>query len=87
MHSFWKWAYKKVKTKARNSHLAVYHNDIKCPTCNEWFSISGITSNHTITHSSCDTYSFTTCGQCKHTSKWNLVAFPFPALVTKDNGL
>lgn len=82
MKSFWSRIYKYSKDKVREEHLAKWHNDIKCPNCNEWFSVSGIQYKHD--QESIWFGCICTCGQCNYKSYWNLEAFPFPALADKD---
>lgn len=77
MYKLWKWLFIKARSNFRSAHLNVYHNDIKCENCKNWFSISGIDHNHSYDNK--DFGYSVTCGQCGHMSHWNCVAFPFPA--------
>ncbi len=74
-----------AKQKYRDVHLDTYYNDIKCPNCNEWFSITGIQHKHQYVKPEPWFGYAVECGNCKHLSYWNCVAFPFPARC-KDNG-
>ena len=75
MIKLWKWLYTLSRKKVKQEHLNKYHCDIKCPNCNEWFSISGV--NHKHEHISEPDFGFhVRCGQCGHDSYWNAVAAP-----------
>ena len=65
------WLFKKSKSMYKEEHLKHHHSDIKCPQCNEWFSISGIEHKHNNSYiEDIDIYSCY-CGKCGHTSYWN----------------
>ena len=83
---FYSKLYKWSKKKYREKHLDIHYNDIKCPNCKEWFSISGIENKHSYLHPQPDFGSHVKCGQCGHDSYWNLVAFPFP-VSCDENGM
>lgn len=72
---FWKWLHKISKQKVKEQHLNKYHNDIKCPNCKEWFSISGVENKHECL-SKPDFGFHVKCGKCSHQSYWNAVAAP-----------
>lgn len=67
----------KVKKSIRNRHLNKGHVDIKCPNCNEWFSISGVEKNHIVVNMP-EFGSHVKCGKCGEESFWNAVAAPIP---------
>lgn len=86
MLKLWKWLYKLSERKIRDEHLSRYYNDIKCPNCKQWFSVSGKFYKHKQDimadwGSSCE------CGNCGHISYWNQVALPFPALADEDGNI
>ena len=72
--------YKKLflwsRKKFREIHMELYKNDIKCPFCNEWFSISGIEHKHEYADPQPEFGVHVRCGQCKRNSYWNLVIAP-----------
>lgn len=72
-----------IKKIYRKAYLEISRCDIKCPECNIWYSESLITGKNELNDTDVG-YSFK-CGQCKKTSYWNTVAFPFPARC-KENG-
>lgn len=75
----WEWVFKKAREQYREAHMDKYKNDIKCPHCNEWFSVSGIDYKHE--HVDEPDFGFhVKCGKCQGESYWNAVAFPFLAL-------
>jgi len=82
-----KW-YKKLylhsKEKIQTRHLAKYGCDLKCPCCNEWFSVSGVEYKHV--HEAMSFGSACTCGQCGTKSYWNMEAAPVP-LLSDENGV
>jgi hypothetical protein len=80
----WKWLHQFSEKKYKEAHLNKYHSDIKCPNCEEWFSISGIKHNHEAV-SKPDWGFHVKCGLCKHESYWNAVAAPV-LLIAKPNG-
>ena len=67
-----------AKKSYKKEHLRKTGNDIKCPNCKEWFSISGIQYEHK--YQGREYGCSCTCGQCGYVSNWNLEAFPFPTL-------
>jgi hypothetical protein len=77
-YRFYKKLYKWSRRKFRDAHLDRYKNDIKCPFCKEWFSISGIDYKHEYIKPEPEWGTHVRCGQCGRDSYWNLVAFPFP---------
>lgn len=78
MSKFWQWALRLSKKKIMEQHLKEVGNDIKCPNCNEWFSVSGVDHKHT-SHN--EEFGVSTeCGKCNHWSYWNLDAAPVPLL-------
>ena len=84
MRKFWESVFKFSRKKYREEHMNKYHIDIKCPNCNEWFSITTIDYEYERVAEyewgdSCK------CGKCGYISHWNLCAFPFPAL-SDENG-
>ena len=78
MDRFWKWLLLLSKRKVKERHLRKVGNDIKCPHCNEWFSISGVEFKHK--HFDEVFGSCAECGKCEQISYWNLVAAPMPLL-------
>lgn len=70
MGGFWKWLFLLAKAKFKEAHLNTYYSDIKCPGCQEWFSISGIENKHEKEWSG-KGYWVATCGQCKTVSNWS----------------
>jgi len=67
----YRWSRQKVRTHSLKKHGC----DIKCPNCNEWFSVSGIDWKHE--HVSEPDWGFhVRCGKCGHESYWNAVAAP-----------
>lgn len=72
---FWKWLYRLSRRKIMECHLEKHHNDIKCPNCRQWFSISGVDDKHE--HVAEPEWGFSVkCGGCGHISHWNAVAAP-----------
>ena len=72
---FWTWLFKLSRRKVREAHMKKHHNDIKCPNCNHWFSVSGVDANHA--EIAKPKWGFSVmCGACKHVSHWNAVAAP-----------
>lgn len=79
MRFAFEWMYKKLHqfsaNKVKELHLKKYGADIKCPNCNQWFSISGIGNKHE--HVSKPEFGYhVKCGACNHESYWNAVAAP-----------
>ena len=71
-YKIFKWLFIYSKNKIKESHLSLYHNDIKCDFCNEWFSISGVEYQHTYfdaNYGDIEVYG-TECGKCHNTSYW-----------------
>lgn len=67
------WLEKKYKAK----HMEIYKNDLKCPNCQEWMSISGLKGNHlSLDHVTVDGVEGIKCGQCGHNSYWNYSIAP-----------
>ena len=81
---FWKYIFLMSKRRFKRAHLNRVHNDIKCPTCKEWFSISGIEHNHKLEVEPDKGYDVCTCGQCEEKSYWSSDIAPFPVLVNKE---
>jgi hypothetical protein len=79
-----KWLYLKLKKQVRENHLKRHHNDIKCPNCKQWFSVTGVEGKHEREDVG-DWGVKCKCGGCGYISHWNIVAFPFPAL-SDDKG-
>ena len=73
---FLRWLYKIIHKKLHQQHLEVYKSDIKCPRCNEWFSITGVFHKHAYTETQPDWGASVICGQCKEHSHWNLEIAP-----------
>ena len=68
--NLWKWLYNLSSRKIQDNHLKKTGSDIKCPNCNDWFSVSGI--NHEHTHISKPEWGYhLKCGKCNHDSYWN----------------
>lgn len=67
----------------RKEHLRVHKNDIKCPNCNEWYSLSGINHKHYIEDTEFGVK--TSCGQCSYASFWNLEIAPV-AILCNESG-
>lgn len=84
-YKLWSWLYKLSKKSIKRSILNRYHNDIKCPNCREWFSVSGVEYKHTHTRTPDTDLSACTCGQCGYTSYWSPFIAPFPVL-TDEKG-
>lgn len=80
MYKFWKWLFKLSRDRFKEAHLDRHKNDIKCPNCNEWFSISGVDYKHEHLDPINDECSTVKCGKCKHISNWNLCVAPCPIL-------
>lgn len=81
--SMWSKIYNYSKEKLREKHLTKYSVDLKCPNCNEWFSISAINYKHL--HEPVWFGSACTCGQCSHKSYWNMTTAAAP-LLSDDMG-
>lgn len=81
---FWKWLYLLAEKKSRETHLHRHHNDLKCPRCRMWFSVSGLKYNHKFAdvHSP---FIRVTCGQCGKVSNWSSAIAPVLVEVD-DNG-
>lgn len=82
--SFWRWVYRLAKLKFREAHLSRIHNDIKCPGCKEWFSITGMDNKHTHEREPNSGLSICTCGQCGTKSYWSAHIAPFPVRVDES---
>jgi C4-type Zn-finger protein len=80
---FWKWLYFLAKKKIKEAHLVKHHNDMKCPNCNEWHSISGLKYNHDFLER-VDGIISTRCGQCQKVSYWNQEIAPVLVLCNRD---
>lgn len=74
-----KFLHKRVENAIREDHLKQRGNDIRCPGCNTWFSVSALYHKHERIADK-DWGCSIKCGKCDGVSHWNLVAFPFPAL-------
>lgn len=83
MDKLWRWLFKYSRKRIKRSHIEKHHNDIKCPNCKEWFSISGIEYKHS-TISQPDFGFHVKCGKCEHESYWNAVAAPVMLLCDKN---
>ena len=68
--------------KVKENHLKKTGNDIKCPNCNEWFSVSGVKYKHKYENK--NTLGYRTCGQCKHVSIWSYNLAPVAILVDEN---
>ena len=81
-YAFWRWVYLLAEKKSKQIHLKRHGNDIKCPRCKEWFSVSGLKYNHTFGQEN-DLFIVVRCGQCGCVSNWspNIA----PVLVRVDN--
>ena len=75
-----------IREELKKEHLKIRHNDIKCPYCNEWFSISEIRFKHKIYDKNKENPEVVTCtcGQCKFTSYWNTAIAPVLVRCNKD---
>ena len=80
MYKLWKWLFLRSKKELKDISLNKYHNDIKCPYCNEWFSISGVEYKHKILAEN-ELFIPIICGQCKNQSNWSPHIAPFLVLV------
>ena len=70
------------KSKIKENHLKHHKTDIKCPNCDEWYSVSGVEYNHKIETVE---YGYSTiCGQCGTKSYWNTEAAPVLILCDED---
>jgi len=70
-------------------HLKRTGTDIKCPSCNEWFSVSGVKYKHKKrfydpVNMNELSYYVCSCGQCGHESKWTGDLAPFLVLLQDD---
>lgn len=81
----WSKLYLFSKKKVQENHLTKWGCDLKCPSCDEWFSVSAVEYKHT--HEAIWFGSICTCGQCKHKSYWNMMAAPVPLLCDENGGL
>lgn len=74
-----------LKKEYREVHLKERGSDIKCPSCNEWASLSGIyyKHDHSWVDINGDDVFVWGCGQCGRVSYWNLDMAPFPVLVNE----
>ena len=72
-----KWLTEKSDHHRRKEHLKKYGCDIKCPHCDQWFSLSGRNHKHEIVDRP-DWGIIVECGECSWTSYWNLTAAPVP---------
>ena len=79
---FWKWLFLLSKKHYKDEHLKKQGNDMLCPSCNEWFSVSGIEYKHkqesTLGLHKC------TCGQCSEVSYWSSNIAPFLVLTDSE---
>ena len=83
MFKFWKWLYLLSEKKIKQLHLEKFHNDMICPNCNVWFSISSLRYKHECVDGEKDFVIGTICGQCQHTSYWNMDIAPVLVLCDK----
>lgn len=67
-------------------HLNRVHTDMKCPNCNEWFSVSGIKYKHSLEKEPKHDFSICICGQCGFKSNWSPHIAPCLIRVD-DNGI
>jgi hypothetical protein len=73
------------RNKVREQHLQKYNNDVKCPNCNDWFSLSSLNYKHE--HVTNPSWGFhLKCGQCKHESYWNAEIAPV-LILCNANGI
>ena len=79
---FWEKLYLLSEKKYKEAHINKHHNDIKCPNCKMWFSVSGIKYNHKHLPEN-DLFIPVQCGQCGEISNWspNIA----PVLIRVDN--
>ena len=83
---FWGAVLEYATKHFKEAHLDEHHNDIKCPQCNEWFSVSGLKYKHEHREDlefNRDLY-VAECGQCGYISLWNMSIAPFPVLVDSN---
>lgn len=80
------WMYRKSKSAIKDIHLSIHHNDIKCPNCKEWFSISGLDHKHKDDYDKEKGIYICECGKCGNVSFWNPNIFPFLCLCD-DKGI
>jgi predicted Zn finger-like uncharacterized protein len=67
---FWRWVYLLAEKKSKEIHLDRHHNDIKCPRCKMWFSVSGLKYNHQFGLEN-ELFIQVKCGQCGEVSNWS----------------
>lgn len=79
---FWRWVYLLAERKSKRIHLERHRNDMKCPRCKMWFSISGLKYNHTFGPEN-DKFIVVQCGQCGCVSNWHPSIAP--VLIRVDN--
>lgn len=81
---FWNYLRQKSISKIKDIHSKKYA-DIKCPNCEEWFSISGIDYKHISTKIKYNNNIILQCkcGKCQTTNYWNLSLCPAPIISNK----
>ena len=65
--------YKWTRGELKQAHLHVHYNDMMCPNCKEWFSLSGALHNHErigVDLELLNDCEKITCGQCGNESYW-----------------
>lgn len=76
-----KFIFIRSRDKIMSRSLNKNHNDIKCPNCNEWFSVSGIEHNHHNKYDEDNDFFRCKCGKCDYTSNWSPSIAPVLVLV------
>ena len=78
------WIYHKSQEMIKDIHITKHYNDIKCPNCKEWFSISGVDYDHKNDYDKEKEIYICECGKCGNVSFWNPNIFPFLCLCDSE---
>lgn len=78
----WDWLIKVSEKKVTERYLSKGYCDIKCPTCNQWYSLQQRKYSHVFRE---EDYGFLwLCGCCSNTSYWNTIAAPVALVCDKE---
>ena len=84
IRKIWYWLYKICLQEIKKCHMKIWNTDIKCPNCNEWFSVSGVMHKHEHVRKPNSDLSEVVCGQCGHHSFWSAHLAPCLVLVDEN---
>lgn len=77
-----KWLHNWVQSKNQKEFLHRYYNTTKCPNCKKWSHEKFLDDQEDKIKLKEWGYVMK-CGNCGNKSRWNTVAFPFPAICKK----